>query len=155
MLPDKTRTWIIGYGNPHRRDDGIGGCIVERLQGILRDEEKITIRAFHQLDPTLIEELHSADRIVLVDATVVELEDGWQRVRVQPESGCLPYSMHHFRPPLLLGLLQSLYHKCPETWLVSVQGSDFGHGEGLSRKAKERVEKASKAIAAFVSMESH
>jgi hydrogenase maturation protease len=155
VLPEKARTWIIGYGNPHRRDDGIGGCIVERLQCILRDEETVTIRAFHQLDPTLIEDLHSADRIVLVDATVHQLEDGWQRVRVRPESGYLPYSMHHFRPPLLLGLIQSLYHKCPETWLVSVQGSDFGHGEGLSGKAKERVEKASRAIAAFVSMETH
>lgn len=155
MLPEKARTWIIGYGNPQRRDDGIGSCIVERLRCILMDEEKITVRAVHQLDPVLMEELQSADRIFLVDATVDELEDGWQRVRVRPESGGLPYSLHHLRPALLLGLLQSLYKKCPETWLVSVQGSDFGFGEGLSGEAEDRAEKASSAIAAFLAMESH
>ena len=155
MQQEKAHTWIIGYGNPHRRDDGIGGRIVQKLNRILKERGKVTIRASHQLDPALIDELQSADRIILVDATVDELQEGWRCVRVHPESGRLPFSMHHFRPPLLLGLLQSLYHRCPETWLFTVQGSDFGYGKGLSREAEERVEKASKAIAAFVSAQTH
>ena len=146
------RSWVIGYGNPHRRDDGIGIHVVESLRKSVEPREEVFIHAFHQLEPVLIDELQDADSIIFVDATVEVLKEGFGWVEVQPEKRNLPFITHHLTPSVLLGLLQSLYHRSPPTWLVSVQGEDFGFGEGLSVEAAERAERASRKIADFISV---
>ncbi len=140
---------IIGYGNPFRRDDGIGAFVAERLRGILRQGTRIL--AFHQLDPVLLDEVQDSDLVVFVDATVEQLVNGRQWGKVSPETRGFAHTTHHFRPSLFLSLLSSLYHKAPETWLVSVQGEDFGHGEGLTEEAQARALKACREIAGFIS----
>jgi len=144
--PGPSGLWIIGYGNPQRRDDGIGSYVVARLNEILRDRKEFHFRTLYQLEPALLEELRDARLIVLVDATINELEDGWGWVRIQPESGVIPHSTHHFSPSFLLALLDSVYHRSPQTWLASVQGNDFGFGEGLTEEAEMRAEKAVSGI---------
>ena len=54
-------------------------------------------------------------------------------------------------PPILLALIQQIYRRCPKTWLVSIQGEDFGFGEGLSVQVEERAERAVAEILSFVS----
>jgi hydrogenase maturation protease len=142
-------TWIIGYGNPHRRDDGIGPYVVEQLSRDLGRETGIALRSLHQLDPVLAEELQGAEVVILVDATVKPLERGLLWTRVQPEQQVSPYGMHHLKPSMLAGLLESLYQRSPTTWLVSVEGNDFGFGEGLSLEAQEKAERASSEIVQF------
>jgi Ni,Fe-hydrogenase maturation factor len=127
--PESASTWIIGYGNVYRRDDGIGPYVVQQLSHQLESTGKITFGSFHQLDPALAEELQEAEVLILVDATVEPLERGLRWTRVQPE--------------------QALYGRAPTTWLVSVQGEDFGHGEGLSLEAQEKAERASSEIVEF------
>ena len=141
--------WIIGYGNPQRRDDGIGPYVVSRLNGVL-SQEKIHVLSLHQLDPDVIEGLQYAKIVILVDATMEKVEGGWQWVRIQPELGVLPYATHHLKPSFLLGLLQSVYHRCPLTWLVSVQGNDFGFGEGLTPEAEKRAQIVVSEIVKFL-----
>jgi hydrogenase maturation protease len=143
------QTCIIGYGNPFRRDDGIGAFVAERLRGMLRHGTRIL--TFHQLDPVVLDEVQDSDLVVLVDATGEELGDGMQWDRVRPERSGFAHTTHHFKPSLLLSLLSSLQHRVPETWLVSVQGDDFGHGEGLTKEARARAVKACREIAGFIS----
>jgi hypothetical protein len=45
--------------------------------------------------------------------------------------------------------MEALYGRWPATWLVSVQGGDFGFGEGLSLEAQEKAERASSEILDF------
>jgi hydrogenase maturation protease len=142
-------TWIIGYGNPHRKDDGIGPYVVEKLSRDLGRERAIALRSLHQLDPVLAEEVQDAEVLILVDATVESVEGGLRWTRVQPKQDLSAYDTHHLRPSTLLGLLESLYGRCPSTWLVSVQGGDFGFGEGLSLDAQEKAERASSEILDF------
>lgn len=145
MMADRTNPFelcIIGYGNPQRRDDGVGPYVVERLSGILGHKKNIRFRIVHQLDPALAEELQQAERMVLVDATLNKLEDGWEWAEIQPESGTMPYTTHQMNPSFLLRILDCAYHRSPQTWLVSIQGEDFGFGEGLSPEAETRAEKA-------------
>ncbi|MCU0594382.1 MAG: hydrogenase maturation protease [Desulfobacterota bacterium] len=147
--PELQSAWIIGYGNPHRRDDGIGPYVVEQLSGELGEGAGIALRSLHQLDPVLAEEVQAAEVLILVDATVEPLERGVQWTRVRPKQDLPACDTHHLRPEGLASLLASLYQRSPEMWVVSVQGSDFGFGEGLSFEAQEKAQRASAEIVQF------
>jgi len=139
---DLSELWIIGYGNPQRRDDGIGPYVVERLAEAWGNRKDIRFRAMHQLDPALAEELQHAGRMIFVDATLAKLEEGWQCAEVCTQPGTMPRTTHWMDPSFLLRILDSVYHRSPRAWLVSIQGEDFGFGEGLSPEAGTRAEKA-------------
>jgi len=143
---------IIGYGNPFRRDDGIGAFVAERVRTALG--RKARVLTFHQLDPVVLDEVRDCDLVILVDATVENLGKGMRWRRVHPEGSGFSHTTHHFKPSLLLELLSSLHGREPETWLVSIQGDDFGHGEGLTRQARSRAARASREIAEFVATKS-
>ena len=147
--PELHSTWIIGYGNPHRKDDGIGPYVVEKLSHDLGGGSRVTLRSLHQLDPVLAEEVQGADVLILVDATVEPLERGLRWTRIQPKKDFSVCDTHHLRPEGLAGLLKSLYQRSPAMWVVSVQGNDFGFGEGLSLEAQEKAERASSEIVQF------
>jgi hydrogenase maturation protease len=147
--PELHSTWIIGYGNRHRRDDGIGPYVIERLSSDLGEEKGIVLRSLHQLDPVLAEEVQCAEVLILVDATVEPLERGLRWTRIQSKQDFSPCDTHHLRPEGLAGLLDSLYQRSPAMWVVSVQGDDFGFGEGLSVQALEKAKKASSEIVQF------
>jgi len=147
--PELHSAWIIGYGNLHRRDDGIGPYVVEQISRDLGRGTGIALRSLHQLDPVLAEELHGVEVLILVDATVEPLERGVRWTRIQPEQNLSPCGMHHLQPSVFAGLLESLYQHSPTMWLVSVQGNDFGFGEGLSLEAQGKAERASSEIVQF------
>ena len=142
--------WIIGYGNPQRRDDGIGPYIVNRLQPLFKHRKDVHLLVFHQLEPDIIDTLKTADTLVFVDASVDALTEGRLWVQVQPELNPMPFLIHESAPAFILGLLQCLYHRHPKTWMVSVEGSDFGFGNGLSSDARKRAEQVIGEIAEFV-----
>lgn len=141
--------WIIGYGNPHRKDDGIGPYVVEQVSRDLGAGCGIGLRSLHQLDPVLAEDLQGAKAILFVDATVEPLDRGLAWTRVRPEQGLSPCDTHHLRPSVFAALMESLYERTPAMWVVSVQGNDFGFGEGLSLEAREKADRASSEIVQF------
>jgi hydrogenase maturation protease len=147
--PEFHSTWIIGYGNPQRKDDGIGPYVVEQLCRDLGRGTEFGLRSLHQLDPVLAEELQGAERLIFVDATVEPLERGLRWTRIRPQRELSPCGMHHLNPPVFAGLMASLYQRSPTMWLVSVQGNDFGFGEGLSLEAREKAERARSEIVSF------
>ena len=150
MKGEKTsRPCIIGYGNPFRRDDGIGAFVAQGLRSMLCPETRVL--TFHQLDPVVLEDLQDSDLVVFVDATVERLGNGMRWRRVRPETPGLGHTTHHFKPSWLLSLLCSLHHRAPESWLVSVQGDDFAHGEGLTEETRVRAVQACRKIAGFIS----
>lgn len=152
IKPKPSHSWIIGYGNIQRRDDGIGPYVVNKLYKFLKYRRDLHILSLHQLEPDLIHDLRHAHLILFVDATMNELEEGWNLVRIKPECKILPYLTHYFEPSFLLILLQSVYHQYPPTWLASVQGNDFGFGEGLTQEAEERANHVILEIKRFISM---
>jgi hydrogenase maturation protease len=139
---------IIGYGNPFRRDDGIGVFVAERLRSLLCQGTRILTS--HQLDPVLLDEVQDSDLVVFVDATGKELREGIQWDKIRPERSGFAHTTHHFKPSLLLDLLSLLHHKEPEAWLMSIQGDDFGYGEGLTDQAVARADKACRRITEFI-----
>jgi len=143
--------WIIGYGNPQRRDDGIGPYVIERLRKRLVGRTGIRLISRHQLEPELMEDLRGADAVILVDASVGRsFLGGWEWSELEPDRGDTHYLSHHMKPSFLLGLMEMAYGSSPTGWLVSIQGDDFGLGEGLTPRARRRAREASDAILRFV-----
>lgn len=142
--------WIVGYGNPQRRDDGIGPCIVNRLRPIFKHLSNVHLLALHQLEPDIVDTLKTADTILFVDASVEMLSEGRRWTAVQPELQALPCLVHQVTPSFVLWLLQCLYHRNPAAWIVSVAGIDFRFGNGLSSAARQSTEQVSREIEAFV-----
>lgn len=142
-------TWIIGYGNPHRKDDGIGPYVVEQVSPALGLRTEIALRSTHQLDPVLAEEVRGAKVLILIDATVEPLEGGLRWTRIQPDGDGPLRDTHRLQPSLLAAILESLYQQSPAIWLVSVEGKDFEFGEGLSPEGQEKAGRASREIIEF------
>ncbi len=142
--------YIVGFGNPQRRDDGIGCYIVRQLKSALKAYDKIGFLSVRHPEPSIVDELHGADQILFVDATIKTLSSGWQFNRIQPEPDMLPYTTHHFTPMVILGMINMIYGQSPPTWVLTVEGCDFGFGNRLTSAAKKRAESAISAIVGFV-----
>lgn len=119
-----TTLWI-GFGNPLRRDDGVGSRAAQILAA-----EGLSAQACFQPLPELAVEIAAARRVVFLDADL-ELAPGVVRLRALAPAPCSPWS-HRLDAAGLLSLAATLAGKRPEAWLVSIGILDAGVGEGLS-----------------------
>lgn len=142
--------WIIGFGNSQRRDDGIGPWVIDRLKRRMEDIEGITLVALHQLGPELAEDLSTANGVVFIDAAIAPQSGGYSWSELFPVIPSHPFA-HGLTPVSLLGLAQLLYDRSPPAWMVSVEGSDFEFGEGLSAAALDHATQAAQEVIRFIS----
>ena len=123
---------VIGYGNTLRRDDALGCLIADEVGHWQRSG--VRSMSLAQLTPELAAELAAAKTAVFVDARKCS-PSSEPTVQVEP---LLPRGqdwaslVHAITPCVLLGLCQAMFGQCPRAWQVSVPGSDFSFGEGLS-----------------------
>ena len=136
---------VIGIGNRIRQDDGIGLLVVESLER----SDGVEAIAVHQLTPELAERLGRASRVLFVDASVDADEVGLDRVH-PAEPGGLGHSLS---PSGLLFLTEKLYGGAPEGWALSIPGTSFGIGEGLSEEAESLLPAARALIAVWLNEE--
>lgn len=142
--------WVIGYGNSHRGDDGIGPYVADRVGQTLGHKKGVRTRSLYQLDPALIDELQDAHTLIFVDASMEVIDNGWKWTRIEPDFRGFYHVTHLFGPCFLLGLIQSLYQRYPDTWLVTVQGDKFDFKEGLTPGAGNRACRAVSEILNFL-----
>ncbi len=119
-----TTLWI-GFGNPLRRDDGVGARAAEILAA-----EGLAAQACFQPVPELAVEIAAARRVVFLDADL-GLEPGVVRLRPLVPAPRSPWS-HRLDAAGLLSLAGLLARERPEAWVVSIGIFDVGIGEGLS-----------------------
>lgn len=147
-------TWIIGYGNIQRRDDGAGPFVVDGLKRILKHKKNLHLLSLVQLEADLVERLSKADFILFVDATIENLDGGRAWSRIYPETKILPYLTHHIDPTYLLGLIDTIYGRSLPAWTISIQGFDFGFKEGLCPETEKTAEKVIAEIIQFIDNQS-
>jgi hydrogenase maturation protease len=143
--------WIIGYGNAHRRDDGIGPYVVNRLYPYLGGIPWVRMKSVSMLDPLLVLQMDKAKSILFIDASATYLKTGSYWVEVIPEMYCSTCLSHHIPPSFFLGILHAFLRRCPPAWLITIQGDDFGLGGGLTPDTEKRVEAALSDIVQFIS----
>jgi hydrogenase maturation protease len=142
--------WIIGFGNSQRRDDGIGLWVIDNLKRRMEDIEWIKLVALHQLGPELAEDISVANGVIFVDAAIAPQPGGYSCVALAPVAQAHLFA-HGLTPASLLGLAQLLYDRSPPAWMVSVEGSDFDFGEGLSAAALDHAARATQEVIRFIS----
>lgn len=156
------RVLLIGFGNPYRRDDGVGPVVVNQVRaalgysalGYLEDGfdslgHEVDTLLLHQLTPELAETLVHYGLVIFVDAHVEQLPEPvleqWLQDTYMP-----PMVSHQFHPSTLLALTRELYGHTPQALLISVRGHDFDFGEGLSPETVPLAQKAVKIILAHI-----
>ncbi|MDX9753896.1 MAG: hydrogenase maturation protease [bacterium] len=125
------RGLIIGYGNPLRKDDGVGWHVAQQFQDELF-AASVSILALHQLTPELAEDMSQADLVILIDAEEGTVPGAIQCRRIEPQPAATSAFTHQFDPPTLLALVQEFFAVCPTVYLLTVCGGDFGYGEEFS-----------------------
>lgn len=151
------KTLIIGYGNPYRRDDGVGfhviNAVATRLgrpplpldeDGLDALGEDVDLVCLPQLLPELAEKLGAYDQVIFVDAHTGAYAEDLRCVAVEPLYTPSAFT-HHMTPETLLGLALAFTGEAPPAHLFSVRGHDFDFGVGLSAEteplAAEAVER--------------
>lgn len=122
---------IIGYGNPLRRDDGIGWEAAQALASLTHGLP-IEVLPSHQLFPEMAEPISRSDLVIFIDACCDNSPGKLLFRTVTPERAFRNGFSHRVSPASLLASAEALYGKCPEAVLASVSGEDFGYGEGFS-----------------------
>jgi hydrogenase maturation protease len=122
---------VIGYGNPLRRDDGLGQVAVQRIESLVQDQEvKAMVRL--QLGIQLAEDLRDADLAIFIDAHVGDEPGALKEMEVVPDNAVPGIFSHHLSPSALLGCVEELYNTHPATVVYSIAADSLDYGEGLS-----------------------
>ncbi len=146
------RTLVIGYGNPSRRDDGVGLVVVNGLRArlgqppLVEGEDgydglggAVDTLFLQQLMPELAETLAQYDRVWFVDAHVGLIPDLVRCVPLAPNTDPALVS-HHVKPEALLALAGQFYGAAPDAELFSIRGYDFDFGESMSEATADGAE---------------
>jgi len=143
---------LIGYGNPLRRDDGAGPALAGMIEarGGRIDLRVLTV---HQLVPELAQDLAAADvsAVLFLDASVSGCSEE-PAVSIQPLGGVAPSPVvgHHFSPAELLCYAELLRGAALPAWQITIPGTDFGYGEGLSVFSEKNLAAAFEKLQVFL-----
>jgi hydrogenase maturation protease len=132
------RILVIGYGNPGRRDDGLGPALAARVEA--QQWTGVTVQSDYQL---MIE--HSAlmvghDVVVFADAAL-NLPRG-EPYDLQPvaAASCPSGFSHHLPPPAVLQLAADCFGARPQAWLLGIRAVDLrSYAEGLTPEAEKNL----------------
>jgi hydrogenase maturation protease len=137
---------IYGYGNPGRRDDGLGPACVHLISQWLGEQaiKNVNTDSNYQLNIEDAYSIRDYDMVIFIDASIEELP-GYELIRVTPSEE-VSYTMHAMHPSFVLDLCRKLYGRSPEVLLMKIKGYDFQLEEGLSDKASANLRKAFSTI---------
>lgn len=131
------KTLLIGIGNDGRGDDAVGWLFADRFAKC--SELEVIYR--YQLQVEDAELISAYDRVIFVDASVLEMKTGFS---FQP---CLPaasvhFSTHRVDPGTILWLAGEMYQAPVRGFILAVQGYEWGLQQGLSEKAARNFQQA-------------
>ena len=141
--PAMRRILVIGFGNPGRRDDGLGPALAAWLEE--RGIPGVTVDSDYQLTVEDAEAVARQDVVVFADASVGGSEP-FYFLAVQPH-GSPGFSSHSVEPGEVLALAETLFAARPEAYMLGIRGYAFNEfGEGLSERARDNLAMASAFI---------
>jgi hydrogenase maturation protease len=133
---------FYGYGNPGRKDDGLGPAVIDLVEkSIIEEEHKnIFVDSNYQLNIEDAYTIRDYDIVIFIDASIEDIDD-YILTRVEP-SDKVNYTMHSVSPSFILDLCKKMYNYTPETFLLHIKGYAFELKEGLTEQAEKNMEKA-------------
>lgn len=129
---------ILGYGNPGRRDDGLGPALVAALDDL--GQSGLTLEAAYQLNIEDAATIAGCERALFVDASMGCAEP-FELQRVVPADR-ISFTSHAVSPGSLLAICEEHFEAAPEAWVLAIRGYEFELGEGLTPAAARNLEAA-------------
>jgi len=130
------KTLLIGYGNPGRRDDGLGPALAASFEALRLPG--LTVEIDYQLSVEHAALAAEHDVVVFADAAASGPEPFSFRA-VEPKGEC-GFSTHSVSPAGVLALAHELFGGACRGYVLGVRGYDFGEfGEGLSSPARANL----------------
>ncbi len=131
---------ILGIGNNGRQDDGLGWMFMDFLD---EQNANVDLEYRYQLQIEDADLISEYDRVIFVDATKEETDDGFYLKPCHPSEE-YSFSTHALHPETILFLSNKLYNHKPEASIFAIQGYDWELKIGLSEKGTENLDKAKK-----------
>lgn len=130
---------IYGYGNPGRKDDGLGCKFVDIFSKWIEENgiSNIEFDCNYQLNIEDAHTLSEKDVAIFVDASQEEI-DSFILTEVD-ESSDISFTSHEASPGYIFFLCKDLFGKSPMTFLLHIKGYDWSFLEGLTPKAEENL----------------
>jgi hydrogenase maturation protease len=146
LTKPQARVLVIGFGNPGRRDDGLGAAAVERLSA--RRLPGVTCDADYQLNIEDALACAGHDIVIFIDAAR-GLRTPFTFTKVRP-AGAMPPMSHTLRPEAVLAITAELYDRRPDARLLAIRGHGWAIGEGLTEKAERNLGLALEFLEGFL-----
>jgi hydrogenase maturation protease len=140
------RTLVIGFGNPGRRDDGLGPLLAESAAGW--DLPGVEALSDYQLNIEHAADVAEADLVIFIDAAR-EGESPYSFYRAQPKAQAY-FSTHALEPENVLETCREVYGKLTPAFVLAVRGETFEMGEGLSGSAEANASRAGSFLAGLL-----
>ena len=138
LKEDKNKIIVLGIGNIGRQDDGLGWLFLDFLK---KQNTNIELEYRYQLQIEDAELISNYDRVIFVDATKENTEDGFYLKNCHP-SEKYSFSTHALEPETILYLSNKLYDHNPEVSIFGIQGYEWELKIGLSDKANQNLNKS-------------
>lgn len=137
---------VYGYGNPGRRDDGLGPELVNILEEWAKKENiaGIAFDSNYQLNIEDAEIISRYDIVIFADASMEEIGD-FRLTRLTGESG-VTYTTHAASPGYIVRLCDELFNRRPKAFLLHIKGFEWEFRDGLSVKARENLNAAANFV---------
>ncbi len=131
-----SKVLVIGYGNPGRRDDGLGPALAAALEEL--NLPGVTVDSDYQLSVEDAANVAEHDVVVFADAdTNGPAPFSFQRI--EPRAS-ISFSTHSVTPEAVLGLAAELFNSPTPGYVLGIRGYEFNEfGERLSEQARANL----------------
>jgi len=137
MAERLVKVLLIGYGNPGRRDDGLGPALAEAIERLRLPG--VQVEANYQLTIEDAVAVAEHDVVIFADAAVEGSEPFFFRP-VTTDDAELGFSTHNVAPAAVLALAQQLFAARTRGYVLGVRGYVFDDfGEVLSERAQRNL----------------
>lgn len=131
-----SKVLLIGYGNPGRRDDGLGPALAAAIEK--ENLPGVTVDADYQLTVEDAAAVAEYDVVVFADADCAR-EETFYFERLAP-GDAMSFSSHSATPGGVLALAQKLFGARTEAYVLGIRGYEFNEfGEGLTERARANL----------------
>jgi hydrogenase maturation protease len=145
---DQTPILVYGYGNPGRRDDGLGIAFSQAIENAGFPD--CTVEQNYQLNAE--EALLIADFPLVLFADASHTPEHFSLSRIKPAIE-IGFTTHAMEPSSVVGLCHELYAKEPECYLLEIRGHEWAMKEGLGATAESNLKLALDAFLPLFSCE--
>ncbi len=158
-MPENQRILLLGYGNPGRRDDGLGPALAAALEEL--DLPGVTIDSDYQLTVEHAADVAAHEVVIFADAACTGPEPfSFARIDEAPDVAAglgagrdaapgycssrtpspVGFSTHSVSPAAVLDLARDLFDRTPAAYVLGIRGYEFNEfGEGLSPRARANL----------------